>query len=549
MHPPASQISQMPASKAADGARLSVLDTGDLCVLIHAREDDPILAHVVGAYQEVDVAVDITQTPHIKVTDAQFQLLCATCGRMFPSARKAALLSDASGILAFHDIQHSWAEAANKSESAVIGSSGYSKALIPASVSAAVSAAVSKLDASGAAAATHVLYIESSSVAVVWRGPACVARQMCALCPDLKLCGTLRVADTAVASRIELQAEMDFWPYAPLPGIVVPEAPTQQPQHTPANDPSHVCIVVDDLDLQAATDVLHSMFHKRAFAMEGMLLAKLQGVLALYGEPPAEGAGSSGSSSGNSGNSGNSGVSVKSCDGAKRLLAKERAAVLKHMRSMYQVSEDASQRVRACYLYAELARFAELRPAPALQFQRRVNGYLIELGLAKKRYSDGYYYFGLTRLPDPGKPDPGKCVPPASCAAATCNDAGAATPSLEQVEEQRERELQTYDVTTGSDGDAEAQWAQPFPLPISALARHATLLADAKHSTTVPGHMSSGGAGCIWENTQMGATRHSSYDLRGALPIKKEQVSAWSQSSFQAPRDSEDACRKLFFNS
>lgn len=85
----------------------------------------------------------------------------------------------------------------------------------------------------------------------------------------------------------------------------------------------------------------------------------------------------------------------KPCNSIQSLTENERFKVI--LEHKYIVDKDPSHRMKASELYKQ---FTLLMGVPeSTLFQRRLQGYFIESGLEKKRYTDGYYYYGIQPNP------------------------------------------------------------------------------------------------------------------------------------------------------
>lgn len=63
----------------------------------------------------------------------------------------------------------------------------------------------------------------------------------------------------------------------------------------------------------------------------------------------------------------------------------------------YVISNSTEKRVKANDLYKEVINHMCINWEEASMFKKRLAGYLLEMGLTKRRYSDAYYYFGLEK--------------------------------------------------------------------------------------------------------------------------------------------------------
>lgn len=77
------------------------------------------------------------------------------------------------------------------------------------------------------------------------------------------------------------------------------------------------------------------------------------------------------------------------------LPEKERFKVI--LEHKYIIDKDPAHRMKASELYKQFTLLMGVQESTL--FQRRLQGYFIESGLEKKRYTDGYYYYGIQSNP------------------------------------------------------------------------------------------------------------------------------------------------------
>lgn len=97
----------------------------------------------------------------------------------------------------------------------------------------------------------------------------------------------------------------------------------------------------------------------------------------------------------------------------------EKTKVIEYMRSKYDISTDQAMRVKANDLYKEVINNMLIPYENASAFKKRLAGYLIEMNLQKKRFSDAYYYYGLSIKEIPAV-------------------------TLDQIQEQRKQDIKSY---------------------------------------------------------------------------------------------------------
>jgi hypothetical protein len=61
----------------------------------------------------------------------------------------------------------------------------------------------------------------------------------------------------------------------------------------------------------------------------------------------------------------------------------------------YEILDDLNYKIKASVLCQEIARNLLYDPVTAQALGVRLSNYLKDMGLQKKRYNDGYYYYGL----------------------------------------------------------------------------------------------------------------------------------------------------------
>lgn len=89
-------------------------------------------------------------------------------------------------------------------------------------------------------------------------------------------------------------------------------------------------------------------------------------------------------------------IESKSSGSIHSLPEKERFNVI--LEHKFIVDKDPAHRMKASDLYKQFTSLMNV-PESTLLFQRRLQGYFIESGLQKKRYTDGYYYYGIQANP------------------------------------------------------------------------------------------------------------------------------------------------------
>jgi hypothetical protein len=77
----------------------------------------------------------------------------------------------------------------------------------------------------------------------------------------------------------------------------------------------------------------------------------------------------------------------------------EETTVKRFIEGKYTVDNCIDHRIKAAELYNALLEVVQVGEADKMNFRTRMSKYLKSMGLQKKRYSDGYYYYGLVERP------------------------------------------------------------------------------------------------------------------------------------------------------
>lgn len=79
------------------------------------------------------------------------------------------------------------------------------------------------------------------------------------------------------------------------------------------------------------------------------------------------------------------------------LSNKEKERVKQYFKWNYNITNEVDKRMKANDLYKELINHMCIPYDDAAAFKKRLAGYLIELNLQKKRFSDAYYFYGIEK--------------------------------------------------------------------------------------------------------------------------------------------------------
>jgi hypothetical protein len=99
----------------------------------------------------------------------------------------------------------------------------------------------------------------------------------------------------------------------------------------------------------------------------------------------------------------------KKVDGLKQLLglneqvksqaidsAIDKNQLITYIQEHFEISKDNTHKIRASDLYKSLCNNFRIDYTNESTFKRKLIGHLLELGIVKKRFSDGYYFCGIT---------------------------------------------------------------------------------------------------------------------------------------------------------
>jgi hypothetical protein len=76
---------------------------------------------------------------------------------------------------------------------------------------------------------------------------------------------------------------------------------------------------------------------------------------------------------------------------------KEKEGVKQYFKWNYNITDEVDKRMKANDLYKELINHMCIPYDDAAAFKKRLAGYLIELNLQKRRFSDAYYFYGIEK--------------------------------------------------------------------------------------------------------------------------------------------------------
>ena len=109
-----------------------------------------------------------------------------------------------------------------------------------------------------------------------------------------------------------------------------------------------------------------TFFHKKTFATKKELLEKVSAYKNLYG-----------------------------LNATDKDHESEKDKVFRYMKNMYDISTDPSCKIGASELYKMVINQLCIPYQERPIFKKRLSGYFIEMGLTRKRFSDGYFYYGI----------------------------------------------------------------------------------------------------------------------------------------------------------
>jgi hypothetical protein len=74
-----------------------------------------------------------------------------------------------------------------------------------------------------------------------------------------------------------------------------------------------------------------------------------------------------------------------------------KTSLVNYIKGHYDISNDSNQKMRATDLYKSLCNNFFIDYTNESTFKRKLIGHLLELGVVKKRFSDGYYFCGISQ--------------------------------------------------------------------------------------------------------------------------------------------------------
>jgi hypothetical protein len=146
--------------------------------------------------------------------------------------------------------------------------------------------------------------------------------------------------------------------------------------------------------------VCQDLFHKKTFVTLEELKDKLSSFRSLFGLISMEGGASGGGTGGGTGGgSGNSVADKIVTTTSTATSASEKEKVRKYISENFIVSTDQNKKIKVTDLYKKIYNHLCISYTEEIHFRKRLAGYLLELNLIKKRFSDGYYVYGLDPKP------------------------------------------------------------------------------------------------------------------------------------------------------
>jgi hypothetical protein len=120
-----------------------------------------------------------------------------------------------------------------------------------------------------------------------------------------------------------------------------------------------------------AEDILNNcftLFNKKTFMTKQNLVDKVESFKKLYDFPSKLG----------------------------NIVENEKNKVFRFMKNMYIIDNDPVNKIGASELYNAVMNNLCIQYTDKTAFRKRLAGYFLELGLIRKRYTDGYYYYGIS---------------------------------------------------------------------------------------------------------------------------------------------------------
>jgi hypothetical protein len=130
---------------------------------------------------------------------------------------------------------------------------------------------------------------------------------------------------------------------------------------------------------QSTLENCYSLFNKKTFLSKQSLIEKLESFKKLYDIPKND----------------NNPYTAENVS--------EKDKVIRFMNNMYIMNDDPTYKIGASELYNTVMNHLCIPFEDKIAFRKRLAGYFIELGLTRKRYTDGYSYYGIKLRYDDNK--------------------------------------------------------------------------------------------------------------------------------------------------
>ena len=124
---------------------------------------------------------------------------------------------------------------------------------------------------------------------------------------------------------------------------------------------------------------------------------------------------------------------------SNNIASSEENQVKKFLNSKYTIDDDVNHKMKASTLYDIIinSKIVKIENEKISGFRTRLSKYLKDIGLQKKRYNDGFYYYGIVEKPNK------------FTAVCTSFRDNKITTTLEELQKERDEELNTYNRVNG----------------------------------------------------------------------------------------------------
>lgn len=361
----------------ASPAKLMIIDTVDYYIMsidrtkssnTYFKANDNTFSKVCKLYEEMDIPIDILETP-FKVTTEEFEMITNICGKNIPISKESyivfspepeltfqSLLIDLSKIIEFSKIQLFW----NKRKQPIIDRNNVSTRIDKENELTNGSDGFKDDNNKSAFKRQFILPNVNNSEDVettveAFSDPDCIYKLVnekdnITNTEDINYLPTYIIYNNLYNTSLVINENADT--------IKLIE-----------NDFPEFTVVDKLMDLSDNNSLnIHNFFHKKMFDSIEDIKSKIESFRVLY--------------------------SIKDDSNLFKDYT-EKEEVIMIINRLYDQNTNPSDKIKATELYSRIEHLSKPENQGNLAFRKRVARYLIEIGLTRKRVSDGIYYYGL----------------------------------------------------------------------------------------------------------------------------------------------------------